>query len=37
MEWVRNHIILKTENLEYGIRRNKKVCQTGWYQDNIAG
>ena len=24
MEWVRNHIILKTENFEYGIRRNKK-------------
>ena len=24
MEWVRNHIILKTENYEYGIRRNEK-------------
>ena len=24
MEWVRNHIILKAENSEYGIRRNEK-------------
>ena len=24
MEWVRNHIILKTKNFEYSIRRNKK-------------
>ena len=24
MEWVRNHIILKTKNFEYGIRGNEK-------------
>ena len=24
MEWVRNYIILKTKNFEYGIRRNEK-------------
>ena len=24
MEWVRNHIIPKTENYKYGIRRNEK-------------
>ena len=24
MEWVRNHIILKTKNFEYSIRGNKK-------------
>ena len=37
MEWVRNHIILKTKNLEYGTRRIKKVCQTYWFPDNIVG
>ena len=24
MEWVRNHVILKTKNFEYGIRGNEK-------------
>ena len=24
MEWVRNHIILKTKNFKYGIRGNEK-------------
>ena len=24
MEWVRNHIILKTKNFDYGIRGNEK-------------
>ena len=24
MEWVRNHIILKTKNFEYGIMENEK-------------
>ena len=24
MEWVRNHIILKTKHFEYGIRGNEK-------------
>ena len=24
MEWVRNHIILKAKNFEYGIRGNEK-------------
>ena len=27
MEWVRNHIILKTGNFEYGIRRNEKFVR----------
>ena len=27
MEWVRNHIILKTKNFEYGIRRNAKCVR----------
>ena len=35
MKWVRNHIILKTKNLEYGIRG--EVCQVSWCRDNIAG
>ena len=34
MEWVRNHIILKTKSFEYGIRGNEKSC---WSRDNIAG
>ena len=34
MEWVRNNIILKTKNFEYGIRGNEKTC---WSGGNIAG
>ena len=34
MEWVRNHIILKTKNFEYVIRGNEK---SGWSGGNIAG
>ena len=27
MEWVRNHIIFKTKNFEYGIRGNEKYVK----------
>ena len=28
MEWVRNHIILNPENVEYGIRENEKSVRS---------
>ena len=41
MEWVRNHIILKTENFEYGMRGNEKsirpACAEITLQDKTMG
>ena len=37
MEQVRNYIILKTKILNMVSEETKKVSQTYWCQDNIAG